>query len=87
MISSHGIREVGYFDCAGGGQITVQGNLAFIGHVMSPHGTTILDVSDPKRPTEIARLEMPFGAHSHKVRVSGDTMIINRETNFEEPGV
>ena len=86
MLSAHGIREVGYFDCAGGGQITVEGDLAFIGHVMSPHGTTILDVSDPKNPKTVATLPMPFGTHSHKVRVSGDLMIVNRETNFEEPG-
>jgi hypothetical protein len=86
MHSAHGIREVGYFDCEGGGQITIQDNLAFIGHIMSPHGTSIVDVADPKNPKLLASLEMPFGTHSHKVRVTGDIMIVNREKNFEQLG-
>ena len=38
-------------------------------------------------PKQIGEINMPPGTHSHKVRVVGDIMIVNRETNFEEPGV
>ena len=51
-----GVREVGYFDCEGGGQIVVDGNYAYIGHVDKTTGTTIVDVSDPKNRRQVARL-------------------------------
>ncbi len=81
-----GTRLAGIFDCPGGGQITVQDGIAYIGHMKSPHGTSIVDVRDPKNPRLLASLEMPVGTHSHKVRVSGDIMVVNREMNFAEPG-
>src|SRR6202007_3227015 len=43
------------------------------------HGTSIIDVKDPKNPKVVAHLEIPEGLHSHKVRVSGDIMLINYE--------
>lgn len=76
-----GIREVGYINCAGGGQVVVVGNIAYVGNLSAPDGTLILDVSDPKNPREIARLGMIVGTHSHKVRVANDLMVINRERN------
>jgi hypothetical protein len=81
MSSAKGFRQVGYFDCPGGGQIVVHGTTAFIGHMRSPNGTSIVDVGDPARPRLLARLEMPPGTHSHKVRVAGGLMVINRERN------
>ena len=50
MSSAKGIREVGHFDCAGGGQIEVQKGIAYVAHMSSPHGTSIVDVRDPKHP-------------------------------------
>jgi len=79
MAQSKGIREVGYLDCVGGGQVTVDRNIAYLGHVKSPHGTTMVDVSDPKHPKIVHELQMPVGTHSHKVRVANDIMITNRE--------
>jgi hypothetical protein len=82
-----GVREVGYIDCAGGGQVIVRGGVAYVGHVNAPDGTLIVDVSDPKHPRELASLGMPIGTHSHKVRVDGDLMLINRERNpFQQGG-
>src|SRR5262249_637393 len=34
---------------------------------------------DPKHPKLVSQLEVPEGIHSHKVRVSGDVMLINYE--------
>jgi hypothetical protein len=81
VASAKGLRQVGWFDCPGGGQITVQGSTAFIGHMRAPNGTSIVDVSDPKAPRLIARLELPAGTHSHKVRVKDGLMVVNREVN------
>ena len=80
-IVAHNVNRIGHIDIAGGGQILVQGDLAFIGHMDPPHGTSILDVSDPSNPRVLSTLTMPANNHSHKVRVSGDIMIINNENH------
>lgn len=79
MTSASGMRQVGYFDCAGGGQVVVEGTTAFIGHMESPEGTSIVDVSDPANPKLLAQIEVPPGTHSHKVRVGNGIMIVNNE--------
>src|SRR5215471_6585322 len=84
MGSGVGIRQVGYFDCAGGGQVVVENNVAYVGHMRSPHGTSIIDVSDPRNPRELATLGMPQGSHSHKVRVSNGVMAVNHEINHAD---
>jgi len=50
--SARGVKQVGYFDCPGGGQVVVDGRVAFIAHMKAPHGTTLVDVSDPARPRQ-----------------------------------
>ncbi|MCZ6454428.1 MAG: RNA polymerase subunit sigma-70 [Alphaproteobacteria bacterium] len=76
------VRRVGSLDISGGGQIVVQNGYAFVGHMKPPHGTTIIDVSDPAAPSVVAELptDGPF-SHTHKVRVAGDLMITNVEQN------
>jgi len=81
MASGNGLRQVGYFDCARGGQIVVENNVAYVGHMRSPHGTTLVDVGDPKQPSLLAEIGMPPGTHAHKVRVHGELMIVNQEIN------
>ena len=76
MGSGVGLRQVGYVDCAGGGQVVVQNGIAYVAHMRSPHGTTIVDVRDPKNPKQLATLAMPPGTHSHKVRVHGDMVVV-----------
>jgi hypothetical protein len=66
-------------DLPGGGSIVVEDGYAYVGHIEPPDGTSIIDVRDPKHPKLVARLEVPEGIHSHKVRVSGDVMLINYE--------
>ena len=64
------------------GQVVVQGRYAFLGHMDAPHGTTIVDVADPRRPRVVAELKLErTDEHSHKVRVVGDIMY----TNLERP--
>ena len=83
-MKASGIREVAYFDCAGGGQVIVENGFAFIGHLESPHGTTVVDVRDPKHPHQVAEIGMPPGTHSHKVRVAGNVMVVNHELNHAD---
>ncbi len=78
-IVAHNVSSIGRLEIAGGGQVVVQGDLAFIGHIDPPHGTSIINVSDPANPKLVAQLEMPLHTHSHKVRVAGDVMVINNE--------
>lgn len=76
---SKGIKHLARLDIAGGGQVVVQGDYAYIGHMKAPHGTSILDVSDPSNPTVVGHVEPPEWSHTHKVRVAGDLMITNVE--------
>ncbi|HYC46319.1 MAG TPA: hypothetical protein VED01_12670 [Burkholderiales bacterium] len=74
------LHPMNWFDCAGGGQVVVdQRHIAYVGNMHNPHGTMLIDVKDPKRPKLLSTLSMPEGTHSHKVRVSGDIMVTNRE--------
>jgi hypothetical protein len=79
MTSAKNAELLGTIDCAGGGQVWVEGATLFVGHMRNPYGTSIHDVSDPRRPRELARVEMPAGWHSHKVRVANGVMIVNHE--------
>ena len=78
-MNSLGIKEIGFLDCPGGGQVWVEGGFAFIGHMSWPFGTSIVDVRDPSRPRVIAELSMPENTHSHKVRAKNGLMLVNRE--------
>jgi hypothetical protein len=79
MAEGKGLREVAWLDCAGGGQVVLDGDRAYIGHMDAPHGTSVVDVSDPKHPRITASVDIPAGLHSHKVRVANDIMLANRE--------
>ena len=75
------VERIGHMDIPGGGQVTVQGDLAFVGHIDPPAGTSIIDISDIENPKLLSRLEIERGNHSHKVRVHGDVMLINNENH------
>ena len=83
--SASGIRLVGTIPCAGGGQLVVHDGIAYIAHMAAPHGTSIVDVRDPRNPRTLASIDVPPGTHAHKVRVVGDVMVTNREVNFADP--
>lgn len=81
MSHSKNVQALSYFDCPGGGQVVVDGTTAYVGHTNGPEATTILDVSDPKNPRQIAQLMCPHGGvHAHKVRVENGLMVTNYES-------
>jgi hypothetical protein len=79
---SRGVSRLARLEIPGGGQVRVHGNTAYVGHMNPPHGTTIIDVSDPRHPVVLSTLMLPDEySHSHKVRVAGDLMVVNVEQN------
>jgi len=76
---SHNTKGLAQLDIEGGGQIVVRDGYAYIGHMKPPHGTSIVDISDPRKPRVVARIESSPWSHTHKVRVCGDIMITNVE--------
>lgn len=79
MAEALNTRLVGHLDCAGGGQVWVDGRTLYIGHMRHPDGTSVVDVSDPRAPRVLAQIEIPKGWHSHKVRAANGLMIVNHE--------
>src|SRR3954463_2599356 len=85
MSQCNGVREVAYLDHPGGGQVVVDGNYAYIGHITGPGGTTVVDVSDPKHPRKVWATDVPPGIHSHKVRSANGVMLVNHEIEGAQP--
>jgi hypothetical protein len=86
---AHNVTCVSHLDLPGAGQVYVDGKFAYVGHITNKEGlgTSILDVSDPKKPRVIAQLPVgDAGSHSHKARVIGDVMIVNMEQNMTAIG-
>jgi hypothetical protein len=83
--ASSNVRHLCRTELEGGGQIVIDGNYAYVGHQHRPHGTTILDIADPRKPKILSSLNPghPW-SHSHKARVVGDLMVVNSE--FEGGG-
>ena len=77
---SQNVKRISHLDLSGAGQIDVQGNYAYIGHMDPPHGTSILDISNLTQPKIISQILLEDDySHTHKVRVVGDTMYTNVE--------
>ena len=86
---AHNVKRLSHLDLPGAGQVYVEGNYAYIGHIPNKQqlGTSILDVSDPKNPRIVSQLQVADpDSHSHKARVIGDLMIINSERNMTAIG-
>ena len=79
MPSQSNTSLVSHLDCPVGGQVWIDGTTLYIAHMEAPHGTTIVDVSDPRHPLQLATIDIPEGWHSHKVRVSNGIMRVNHE--------
>ena len=79
MADAHRTRRMAHIDCPGGGQVWVDGTTLYIGHMRWPSGTTVVDVADPANPRTLARIDLPEGWHSHKVRAAEGVMLVNHE--------
>lgn len=75
------VTRLGHLDLPGAGQIEVQGNYAYVGHMERPNGTSIIDVSDSKNPKVVSTIDPPDYSHTHKVRIVGDRLYTNVEMN------
>ena len=54
---SKNVKQLGRMDLPGGGSIVVENAYAYVGHMDPPHGTSIIDVKDPRKPKVVAHLE------------------------------
>jgi hypothetical protein len=73
------MKHLSKLDIPGGGQVVAEGDWAYVGHMSPPRGTSIIDVSDPRKPRITGEISLPAHTHSHKVRVHGDIMLVNNE--------
>ena len=79
-VSAKNMKRIGWLDIPGGGQVVVEGKYAYVGHMKPPHGTSIVDISDPRNPRVVSSFGPPSnGSHTHKVRIAGDIMVTNVE--------
>src|SRR5512143_3222828 len=86
---AHHVKRIGRLELPGAGQVYVAGQYAYIGHIPNKEnlGTSILDVSDPRKPRIVSQIFLDDpGSHSHKARVIGDIMIVNSERNMTAIG-
>jgi len=83
------VKRLSHLDLPGAGQVYVDGNYAYIGHLPNRQnlGTSIVDISDPRKPRLVSQIDLEDPAsHSHKARVIGDIMIVNSERNMTAIG-
>jgi hypothetical protein len=83
------VTRLSHLDLPGAGQVYVAGQHAYIGHITNAEGlgTSILDVSDPRKPKIVSQIAVgDRNSHSHKARVIGDIMIVNVEQNMTAIG-
>src|SRR5688572_16031343 len=79
------VKRLSHLNLPGAGQVYVAGKYAYVGHITNKQrlGTSILDVSDPRKPRVMSQIHLDDGdSHSHKARVAGDLMIVNVEQNM-----
>jgi len=78
-----GFSQVGHSGLGGYGdgmQVMRQGDALLVGHFgPSGMGTSILDVSDPAEPGLVGQMPAPEGAHTHKVQIADDLLLVNHE--------
>src|SRR3981081_681609 len=83
------MRLVGQTDLNGHGDcmhVNVKDGFAYVGHMgESRVGTSVVDVSNPRRPKGVAQLETPGGTPSPSGQVAGDGLLVNYERSMFEP--
>lgn len=78
-----GLRLLAHHDLDGRGdgmQVMRHENTLYVGHAgTSRAGTSILDVSDPRRPKLVDQWPAPDNTHTHKVQVADGLLLVNHE--------
>ena len=77
-------KRLSHLDLPGAGQVYVNGDHAYIGHLPNKEGlgTSVVDISDPTKPELISTIYLDDPtSHSHKARVVGDLLVVNHERN------
>ncbi len=82
-VEAHGLELVGHTDLAGAGdgmQIMRNGDVVYVGHMGDNGvGTSVVDVSDVRRPRIVRQLPAPSPARSHKVQSAEGLLLVNHE--------
>ena len=77
-VASRNIKHLAQMELTGAGQVYVQGNYAYVGHLTNKDrlGTSILDISDPRKPRIVSQITLDdANSHSHKARVVGEANV------------
>ncbi|MDX6428172.1 MAG: hypothetical protein QOE54_538 [Streptosporangiaceae bacterium] len=78
-----GLRLLAHHDLDGRGdgmQVMRHEDVLYVGHAgTSRAGTSILDVSDPRRPKLVDQWPAPDNTHTHKVQVADGLLLVNHE--------
>lgn len=86
---SSNIEHLCRLDIKGAGQVTIHGDYAYLGYQYRPDGTSIVDISNPRKPKMLSTIMLDEKqVHSHKVRVvqNGEVMIVNHEKQPKTEG-
>lgn len=80
---SSGLQLLASSDLDGSGdgmQVMAHGNVLYVAHFgPSGMGTSILDISDLTAPALVRQIPAPPGAHTHKVQIADDLLLVNHE--------
>jgi hypothetical protein len=97
VVEARGLELVGHTDLDGTGdgmQVMRNGDVVYVGH-MGDFGvaTSVVDVSNLRRPRVVQQLPTPKRAHAHKTQFADGLLLVNHEryppdaTDPESPGV
>lgn len=83
IADARGLELVGHTDLAGKGdgmQVMRNGDVVYVGHMGDfGVGTSVVDVSDLRRPRLLAQLAAPPRAHAHKTQYADGLLLVNHE--------
>jgi hypothetical protein len=81
--SAAGLRLLARHDLGGYGdgmQVMRRGGALYVGHTgTTGMGTSVLDVTDPRRPALVTQWPAPPRSHTHKVQAAGGLLLVNHE--------
>ena len=61
---AHNTKHLCRLDMPGGGQVTADGDTLYIAHMAPPFGTSIYDISDPRKPRLVGKVELENDIHT-----------------------